>query len=110
MHIKTKRHFQYIFSSAHCLENAFARIYMSECFHDVPKVAFVAGKRLGNAVVRNFCKRRLKEIVRGYRWSSEANLDMVLVAKPSLYRESFQLVNKQLCVLFNKVSLMEKRT
>ena len=109
MHIKTKRHFQYIFGSPKFLENAFVRIYMAECFHGVPKFAFVAGKRLGNAVVRNSCKRRLKEIVRGYHWPSVSNLDMVFVAKPSLYRDSFQLVNKQLCSLLNKVPLMEKK-
>ena len=109
MHIKTKRHFQYIFGSARCLENAFVRIYMAECFHGVPKFAFVAGKRLGNAVVRNSCKRRVKEIVRGYHGAFTSNLDIVFVAKPSLYRESFQQVNKQLCSLLKKVSLMEKK-
>ena len=82
---------------------------MAECFHDVPKFAFVAGKRLGNAVVRNSCKRRLKEIVRGYQGDLVANLDIVFVAKPSLYRKSFQLVNNQLCSLLKKVSLMEKK-
>lgn len=28
------------------------------------RIAFVAGRRIGNAVIRNRCKRRLREIVR----------------------------------------------
>lgn len=46
------------------------------------RVACVAGKRLGNALFRNRCKRVLRETIRrtGARWPGR---DVVLVARPS---------------------------
>lgn len=44
-----------------------------------PRVAVVAGRRVGNAVARNRAKRRLREVVR--RASLPAGADLVLSAK-----------------------------
>jgi ribonuclease P protein component len=45
------------------------------------RVAFIAGKKLGGAVVRNRCRRVLREVVReaGGPWSGS---DVVLISRP----------------------------
>ena len=55
------------------------------------RVAFIAGKRNGNAVWRNSAKRRMREIYRALNgeWKK---YDILFVAKPPLLRESYSKV------------------
>lgn len=56
-------------------------------FHFMPnpansrRIGFSAGKRLGNAVVRNRCKRRLRECYRLHQDEMPAGVDVVVVAR-----------------------------
>ena len=57
--------------------------------HDLPgRVAFIAGKKLGNAVWRNQAKRRLRILCRdlGGPWPDK---DVVFLARASLCRASY---------------------
>ena len=63
--IKSKRDFERVFSSGKRLNGSLLRIRMARVDEGVPgRVAFVAAKRLGNAVFRNRCKRVLREAAR----------------------------------------------
>lgn len=57
------------------------------------RVAFVAGKRLGNAVVRNRCKRVLRAALqrRGGAWPG---YDVALIARPGLSTAKAAAVDK----------------
>lgn len=59
------------------------------------RVAFVAGKKLGNAVKRNRCKRVLRAAVqrRGGGWPG---FDVALIARPQLPIASGESVDKAL--------------
>ena len=67
--IRSQQEFEEIFKTG---KRAYGRyvfiIYKSLGTDKVPcadyRIAFVAGRRIGNAVTRNRCKRRLREIVR----------------------------------------------
>jgi ribonuclease P protein component len=48
------------------------------------RVGFSAGKRLGNAVVRNRCKRRLRECWRLHQQEMPVGMDMIIVARRSM--------------------------
>ena len=49
----------------------------------VTRVGFTIGKRVGNAVVRNTVRRRLRELVRHRLTWLTAGWDVVVVARPS---------------------------
>ncbi len=63
--IKSKRDFEKVFSCGKRLNDPLLRIRMAKLDEGDPaRVAFVAPKRLGNAVYRNRCKRVLREAAR----------------------------------------------
>ena len=57
------------------------------------RVAFIAGKKLGNAVWRNGAKRRMREVCRalGGPWQ---NYDVIFLAKSNILRTSYSKVLK----------------
>ena len=63
--IKSKRDFERVFSRGRRLNDSLLRIRVVGLDEGGPgRVAFVAAKRLGNAVFRNRCKRVLREAAR----------------------------------------------
>ena len=63
--IKSKRDFERVFIEGRRANASRVRIiYMKDDGADTGRVAFVAAKRLGNAVYRNRCKRLLREASR----------------------------------------------
>lgn len=63
--IKSKRDFERVFSRGRRFNDRLLRIRVAASDEGAPSgVAFVAAKRLGNAVFRNRCKRVLREAAR----------------------------------------------
>ena len=63
--IKSKRDFERVFSRGRWFNYQLMRIRVASSYEAAPSgVAFVAAKRLGNAVFRNRCKRVLREAAR----------------------------------------------
>ena len=62
--IKSRRDFERVFSCGRRYNDALLRIRVAPHEGAPGRVAFVAAKRLGNAVFRNRCKRVLREAVR----------------------------------------------
>ena len=62
-----------------------------------PRVGFTATKKLGNAVVRNRVKRRLREIARlGLETSARSGCDYVLIGRAPTFARSFPELEKDL--------------
>lgn len=60
-----------------------------------PKVAFVAPKRIGNAVKRNHAKRVLRELFRQTEIYSRIQYDVVFIAKTSINKRPFTILHRQ---------------
>lgn len=65
--VKENSDFQKIYRYGRSLANKNMVIYYCKAFHPYHKVAFAAGKKLGNAVIRNRVKRLLREVYRLHR-------------------------------------------
>jgi ribonuclease P protein component len=53
------------------------------------RAGFVTSKRIGNAVVRNRVRRRLREIVRKHQLRLPRNIWVVTIARPGAARATF---------------------
>lgn len=63
------------------------------------RVGFTVSGKVGNAVVRNRVRRRLRELVRGRKARWPAGLDVVLVAKPPASEAPFEALERSVARL-----------
>ena len=71
---------------------------------DRPRFGFAAGKRLGNAVVRNRLKRRLRAAARGS--GARGGADVVIIARPAALQASYQELEGDLGDLLGEAKLL----
>ncbi|MCP4428236.1 MAG: ribonuclease P protein component [Chloroflexi bacterium] len=74
---------------------------------DVSRFAFVTGRRIGNAVVRNRCKRLMREIVRHRLDNVEAGWDCMLIARNQLAFASYMEVETAVTQLLTRANLLK---
>ena len=68
-------------------------------------ISFVAKKKLGNAIIRNKIKRRLRNIMNEAYKKIDINLNYsyLLVAKKMIFDDKYTNVKKNLLIDFNKI-------
>lgn len=86
--IKSRGDFERVFSRGRRQSDRLLRIRVMTCDEGHPgRVAFVAAKRLGNAVFRNRCKRVLREAAREVGLP-DAHHDVILFSTPATHDSS----------------------
>ena len=104
--LQKNKQFQYVYrrgKSAACKDLVLIFVKGSKT-----RVGFSVSKKVGNAVVRNRTKRRLREAFRPYLGQLKRGL-YVVVARPSAAEASYQNLCKSLAYLVNKQSLLDKK-
>ena len=82
---------------------------VSVCASNLPhnRYGFVAGRRLGQAVIRNRCKRRLRALIQSLHDSLRQGYDIVLVARPAMRRQRFADLQRILKRLLFQARIIE---
>ena len=73
---------------------------------DISRIGFVVSGRVGNAVVRNRVKRRLKEITR--REEVQQGWDIVFIARTGVVQAPFPEIQAAVRDLFRRSRLLER--
>lgn len=74
--------------------------------NNVSRFAFVVGRRIGNAVVRNRCRRLMREVVRHHLNEIEAGWDMMLIARSPFTAVSYHDVETAVLELLTRAHLL----
>lgn len=103
--IKSRRDFEKVFSGGRRYGHPLVRVTVLRGDEDAPgRVAFVAARRLGNAVFRNRCKRVLRESAR-ICGLPQAGSDVILFATRSTHDSSPAAVAAALGKLLSRAGL-----
>lgn len=70
------------------------------------RAGFVTSKRVGNAVVRNRVRRRLREIVRRHQRELQKRFWMVVIARPPAAKASYQQLEDEWLRLVRRASIL----
>lgn len=82
---------------------------ISVCASELPqnRYGIVTSKRLGKAVARNKCKRRLRAILAHLHGEMHQGFDVVVVARPAIIWQPFSEMYRILYGLLQRAQLME---
>ena len=105
--IKKKEDFSHVFRNGSFLNcNSFTINYAKKsklAGTNSPRFGIVASKKVGNAVQRNFAKRRAKALKNIFLNCGKNEFDYILVAKKILLNENFKILSSQLEQILNKI-------
>jgi len=73
------------------------------CDNSSSRIGFTVTKRVGNAVVRNRVKRRLRELARHDKAHTQTGLDYVVIGRKSTISRAFSELEKDLSVAFHGI-------
>ena len=73
---------------------------------DVCRVGFITSRHLGNAVVRNRVRRRLREIVRQRQHDLKQDFWIVLIARHDAANASYRVLEDELLRLMRRASIL----
>ena len=71
----------------------------------VSRFAFVAGRHIGRATVRNRAKRRIREIVRHHLDTLEPGYDCLLVVRPAIVAAEYTELERAVLELLTRAGL-----
>jgi ribonuclease P protein component len=71
------------------------------------RYGFIVGKHLGNAVVRNQVRRRLREVVRALDPQLKPGFDVVFIARHPLAQQPFDVFVRTVNDLFRRAELFK---
>ena len=108
--IKKKEDFSHVFRNGNFLNcNSFTINYAKKSKASItnsPRFGIIASKKVGNAVQRNFAKRRTKALKNIFLNFGKNEFDYILVAKKKLLNENFKTLSSQLEQTLNKIKTL----
>ncbi|MBR2390875.1 MAG: ribonuclease P protein component [Clostridia bacterium] len=108
--LKKRYQFNYVYKAgAHFSDKALV-LYVTPAKTKSIKVGFSVTKKIGKAVVRNFTKRRLREIVAKQLPNLKQNYNIIVVAKDNISSFSFADLEKQFAKLLSQAELFNEKS
>ncbi|MGE4546291.1 MAG: ribonuclease P protein component [Desulfurella sp.] len=86
------KEFTYLYNKGYRYVSVFFIVFLKKDASYTKRVAVVASKKIGNAVLRNKAKRRMKEVMRLSKEYIKAGTSIVLVARKPVITADFKLL------------------
>ena len=94
--IKNQSHFDHVYTQGKKKSTPYFVIFYTPKVNEERQFAFVASRRVGNAVQRNLGRRKLKEVVRRSQHQILKRLDMVFIVKSLACSASYDAIEQRL--------------
>ncbi len=104
--LRDNKDFQKIYKKGRRIwDDKFTVYFLKNGLKDESKVGFTVNKKIGNAVIRNHLKRRLKEIIRHHFPLIPKGYNIIIVPKKKVLGFSYSKLEKSLLYI---LSISEK--
>lgn len=102
--LKRKKEFNYVYRNGKSYGSKLLVVVYFKTNRDL-KIGFSVSKKVGNAVVRNKVKRRLKEIVSLEIPNIKKDYSIIFIARPQIVEASFEEIKSLSDYLLRKTNL-----
>ena len=104
--IKKNREFRYIYSTKKSIADSLLVIYKSKATTPNNRFGITVSSKVGNAVVRNKIRRRLKEILRLYGDEIKVGFDIIILARVRAKNANYDELRTSVYYLCKKQNLL----
>jgi ribonuclease P protein component len=97
--LRNSRQFRKVYDQGQRHHSLYFSAFILRTDSDERRIGITVTRKIGNAVTRNRCKRRLREVIRAFFAQASDSLDvagydLVINAKPSLIEADFKLIQE----------------
>lgn len=103
--INKGRDFRNIYRAGRRINGRYVVVFFRKSGQEYSRVGFVVSKKVGNAVIRNRAKRRLRAIINQIMPHFNTPFDMVINARPGISEASSDRIEKDLLNTLRKAGL-----
>lgn len=108
LRLRNRRDFSYIYRSGKSFANQQLILYWNRQLKAEPiRLGVSASKKIGNAVVRNRMRRKMKEIVRLHIDHIKPQLDLIIIVRKPAVTMSYQQLERSVQHLLKKAKLWQ---
>lgn len=104
--IKKSDDIQKILNKGRFYKSKYYIVYVTKNNTNKNYVAFLAGKKLGNAPIRNKIKRKVRVAMQNNWQNLEKGYNIVIIARPFVLQESIEILTKDLAFLCKRHKIL----
>lgn len=105
--LKKNWEFQLVYKKGRSYVGRYAVLYLKENGQEYTRFGFTVSKKIGNAVVRNSIKRKMREICRLNIDNFSSGYDLIFVARKKIKGIRYSLVEQEIVKLCSKAGIWQ---
>lgn len=108
--IKKRKQFNYIFKSGQAVHSSSVTLVFTKGNNKDYKIGFSASKKVGNSVMRNRARRRMREAARKNEQILSPKICYIFIAKETTPNIDFEKLCKDFSFVINKANEMTQKS
>ncbi|NLB51442.1 MAG: ribonuclease P protein component [Syntrophomonadaceae bacterium] len=103
--IRESKHYNNIYQNGKKYLGRYLVVFILKNDLGINRFGIVTSKKIGNAIVRNKAKRRLRAVVDNNRFNLEQGYDFVLVSRPLISKVNYIQIEKDFISVMRKTGI-----